>query len=146
MYICIHRHSLIHIHTFISIYQKPWIHANGTMKALSHVWLFLIPWAVACQAPLSMEFSRQEYRSGYPFPSPGDLPHPGLEPRSPALQADSWPSEPPRKPEFILILIQHHLFSLSLFATHELYVPGSSVLRYHPEFAQIHIHWATDAV
>ena len=47
------------------------------------------PWNVASQAPLSMEFSRQEYWSGLPFPSPGDLPDQGLEPRSPALQADS---------------------------------------------------------
>ena len=50
------------------------------------------------QAPLSMEFSRQEYWSGYPFPSPGDLPNPGIEPGSPSLQADSLPPEPPGKP------------------------------------------------
>ena len=49
------------------------------------------PWTVAHQAPLSMEFSRQEYWSGLPFPFPGDLPFPGVEPRSPALQADSSP-------------------------------------------------------
>ena len=47
------------------------------------------------QDPLSMKFSRQEYWSGLPFPSPGDLPDPGIEPRSPALQAGSLPSEPP---------------------------------------------------
>ena len=46
------------------------------------------PWSVAHQAPLSMEFSRQEYQSGLPFPSPADLPDPGIKPRSPALQAD----------------------------------------------------------
>ena len=51
------------------------------------------PWTVACQAPLPMGFSRQEYWSGLPFPSPGDLPNPGIEPRSPALQADSLPAE-----------------------------------------------------
>ena len=51
------------------------------------------------QAPLSMEFSRQEYWSGLPFLSPGDLSNPGIEPRSPALQADSLPSKPPRKPK-----------------------------------------------
>ena len=51
------------------------------------------PWTVACQAPLSMGFSRQEYWSGLPFPSPGDLPDPGIEPGSPALQADSLPTE-----------------------------------------------------
>ena len=56
---------------------------------LSHVWLFETPWA--CQAPLSMEFSRQEYWSGLPFPSPEDLPDLGIQPRSPALQADSSP-------------------------------------------------------
>ena len=55
------------------------------------------PWTVACQAPLSMGSSRQEYWSGLPFPSPGDLPDPGIEPRSPALKADSSPSEPPGK-------------------------------------------------
>ena len=49
------------------------------------------PWTVAHQAPLSMGFSRQEYLSGLPFPSPGDLPNPGIEPRSPTLQADSLP-------------------------------------------------------
>ena len=55
------------------------------------------PWTVACQAPLSMGFSRQGYWSGLPFPSPGDLPDPGIEPRSPALQAVSLPIELPRK-------------------------------------------------
>ena len=65
------------------------------VKSLSRVRLFATPWTVAYQAPPSMEFSRQEYWSGLPFPSPGDLPGPGIEPRSPALQADALPSEPP---------------------------------------------------
>ena len=51
------------------------------------------PWTVAYQVPPSMGFSRQEYWSGLPFPSPGDLPDPGIEPRSSALQADSFASE-----------------------------------------------------
>ena len=51
------------------------------------------PWTVACQAPLSLGVTRQEYWSGLPFPSPGDLSDPGIEPRSPALQADSLPTE-----------------------------------------------------
>ena len=67
-------------------------------KSLSHVRFFVTPWTLARQAPLSMEFSRQEYWSGLPFPSPGDLPNPGIEPRSPALQVDSLPSEPPGTP------------------------------------------------
>ena len=55
------------------------------------------PMTVAYKAPLSMEFSRQEYWSALPFPSPGDLPDPGTEPKSPALRADTLPSEPPGK-------------------------------------------------
>ena len=55
-------------------------------------------WTVAHQTSLSMGFPRQEYRSGLPFPPPGDLPDPVIEPRSPALQADSLPTEPPGKP------------------------------------------------
>ena len=57
-------------------------------------------WTVAYQAPSSMGFSRQEYWSGLPFPSPGDLPDPGIEPGSPALQADALTSEPPGKPRY----------------------------------------------
>ena len=63
-------------------------------KSLSHVQLFATPWTI-----LSMEFSRPEYWSGWPFPSPGYLPNPGIVPRSPALQADSLPAEPPGKPK-----------------------------------------------
>ena len=67
------------------------------VKSLSHVQLFATPWTVAYQASPSMGFSRQEYWSGLPFPSPGDLPDPGIEPRSPALEADALTSEPPGK-------------------------------------------------
>ena len=63
------------------------------MKSLSPVQLFATPWTVAYQAFPSMGFSRPEYWSGLPFPSPGDLPDLGIEPRSPALQADYLPSE-----------------------------------------------------
>ena len=65
---------------------------------LSPVRLFTTPWTVACQAPPSMAFSRQEYWSGLPFPSPGDLPNPGVEIGSPTLQADSLPTELPGNP------------------------------------------------
>ena len=73
------------------------------VKSLSRVRLFATPWTVAHQAPPPMApppmgFSRQEYWSGLPFPSPGDLPDPGIEPRSPALQADALTSEPPGMP------------------------------------------------
>ena len=69
-----------------------------TTQSFGHVQLFLNPWTVACQAPLSIQLSRQEYCSGLPFPSPGDLPDPGIKPRSPASQADALPAEPPGKP------------------------------------------------
>ena len=68
------------------------------VKSLSRVRLFATLWTVAYQAPLSMGFSRQEYWSGLPFPSPGDLPDPRIEPKSPAFQADALTSEPPGKP------------------------------------------------
>ena len=67
------------------------------MKSLSRVRLFVTPWTVAYQAPPSMGFSRQEYWNGVPFPSPGDLPDPGIEPWSPAFQADTLTSEPSGK-------------------------------------------------
>ena len=67
------------------------------VKLLSHVRLFATPWTVAYHAPPSIGFSRKEYWSGFPFPSPGDLPDPGIEPGSPEFQADALTSEPPEK-------------------------------------------------
>ena len=69
-----------------------------TVKSLSRVRLYVTPWTVAYQAPLSMGFSRQEYWSGLPFSSPRDLPNPGIKPGFPALEADALTSEPPGKP------------------------------------------------
>ena len=90
-----------------------WINqwSESEVKSLSRVWLFAIPWTVVYQASLSMGFSRQEYWSGLPFPSPGDLPVPGIEPRSPALQADALPSEPPG----ILNVVLFNLFMVMSF-------------------------------
>ena len=71
---------------------------------LSHVQLFATPWTIACQAPLSMGFFRQEYWSGLPFSSPTDLPSPRIKPRSPALQADSLSTKATREAlRFILL-------------------------------------------
>ena len=67
------------------------------VKSLSRVRLLATPWTAAYQAPPSMGFFRQEYWSGLPFPSPGDLPNPGIKPGSPTLQADTLQSEPPGK-------------------------------------------------
>ena len=69
------------------------------VKSLSRVQLFATLWTLAYQASLSMGFSRKEYWSRLPFPSPGDLPDPGIEPGSPTLEADALTSEPPGKPK-----------------------------------------------
>ena len=69
------------------------------VKLLSRVRLIVTPWTVPYQVPPSMEFSRQEYWSGLSFPPPGDLPNAGMEPQSPAMKADSLPSEPSGKPK-----------------------------------------------
>ena len=71
---------------------------NKYVCVLSSVWLFVTPWTIAHQAPPSMEFSRQEYWRGLPFPSPGDLPNPRIEPGPPTLRADALPSELPGNP------------------------------------------------
>ena len=74
------------------------VKAKEKVKSLSRVQFFAILGTAAYQAPPSMGFSRQEYWSGVPFPSPGDLPNPGIKPRFPELQTDALPSEPPGKP------------------------------------------------
>ena len=69
------------------------------MCVLSCIQFFATPWTVACQAPLFMRFSRQDYWIGFPFPSPRDHPNQRIKPRSSTLQAGSLPSEPPGKPK-----------------------------------------------
>ena len=81
---------LYHLNSIMYCYS-----VESEVKSLSR--LFAIPWNVTYHAPLSMGFSRQEYWSELPFPSPGDLPDPGIQPGSPALRADALTSEPPGK-------------------------------------------------
>ena len=69
----------------LSIIPGPLMLALSCLGLLSHVQLFVTLWTIVCHAPLSMGFTRQEYWSGLPFPPPGDLPNPGIEPRSPVL-------------------------------------------------------------
>ena len=93
--------GLTQIHSFLSLSSIPLgcvcaceeVHVC-VRSCFSHVQLFVTLWTVARQAPLSMGSSGQEHWSGLPFPSPGDLPNPGIEPWSPALQADALTSEP----------------------------------------------------
>ena len=87
--------SLVDLPDKIHIYTE--INEREQVKSLSRVLLFATRWTVAYQAPLFMGFSRQEYWSGFPFPSPGHLPDPGFEPGPPELQADALTSEPPGK-------------------------------------------------
>ena len=109
------------------------------MKSLSRVQLFATTWTVAYQAPLSMGFSRQEYWSGVPFPSPEDLPNPGIEAGSPILHTDTSPSELPRKSiwkraayNFLVTIIRvtvdvHAQSNLTLCDQMGCSLPGSSV-------------------
>ena len=73
------------------------------VKSPSRVWFFVTPWTIACQAPLPVEFSREEYWSGLPFPSPRDLPDPGIKPGSPALTGRFFTTAPPGKPPYSLL-------------------------------------------
>ena len=111
------------------------------MKSLSRVQLSATPWTVAHQAPPSMGFSRQEYWSGLPFPSPGDLPNPGIKPRSAALQANALTSEPPGKPMGNLYSEAQNLagrnFNDSLYPTCHLPFPLMSITRQYIFFPQL---------
>ena len=91
--------------------------------------LFSTPWTIAHQAPPSMGFSRQEYWSGLPFPSPGDLPEPGIEPRSPALQADTLTSEPPGKTQWrTVISLIYTLFTATFILQQHCSVTGTEII------------------
>ena len=116
---------------------------------MSRIQLFATPWTVAHQAPPSMGFSRQEYRSALPFPSPGDLPNPGVEPRSPALQADALTSEPPGKPVIVFRSDQIRSVTQScptLCDPMNRSTPGLSVHHQLPEFTETHVHQVSDCI
>ena len=135
-------------------HQLPTLHtlhtcqSCGRSQSLSCVRLFVTLWTVAHQAPLPMEFPRQEYWSGLSFPTPGDLPNPGIEPVSPAssaVQADSSPIAPPGKPQVVnpnlpicptlsLPTVSTCPFSTSV----SLFLPYKQVQLYH--FSRFHIY------
>ena len=83
---------------YLTVFHEHLGNFQFLIMCVSHSVKYVTPWTAAHQAPLCMEFPRQEYWSGWPFPSPRDLPNPGIKPRSPALQVDSLPSETPQKP------------------------------------------------
>ena len=115
-------------------------------QSLRHVWLFVTPWPVAHQAPLSMAFLRQEYWSVLPLPSPWDLPDPGIKPTSLALQADSLPLSHPRS---LTKTFSQSVQSLSrgwLCDPMDCSTPGLPVHHQLPEPTQTHVHWVSDAI
>ena len=111
----------------------------------------MTPWTIAYEAPLSMAFSRQEYWSGFPFPSPGDLLDPGIEPASlasPALPGRFFSTEPPRKPH-LLVSVQFSSVPqscLTLCDPMNRSTPGLLVHHQLPEFTQTHVHRVSDAI
>ena len=115
------------------------------LSHFSHVQLLVTPWTVACQVPLSMEFSRQEYWSGLPCPPPDDLSNPGIEPTSPALQVDSLPLNHWGSPNTLwkvkvkVLVIQS---CLTLCDTMDCSPPGSSV---HGSFQARVLEWGAIA-
>ena len=120
------------------------------VQSLSRVWLSVTLWTVATGF-LCLGFSRQEYWSGLPFPSPGDLPNPGIEARSPALQANSLPTELLGKPWYTLDTYLIHISSVAqscptLCNPMNCSMPGLPVHHQLPEFTQTHVHWVSDAI
>ena len=133
--------------TILTSYSPPSSPSHVTPWSVYRKWkwspvrLFATPWTVAYQVPPSMGFCRQECWSGLPYPSPGDLPDPGIEPWSPALLADALPSEPPGKPK----LFNKVLFNLDLWwvltMRFRLYFSGWNVIQviYKISFLGYHI-------
>jgi len=112
------------LYTFQVLTSHLWLVATlplrSVAQSLSHVWLFATPWTVACQAPLSMKFSRWEYWSGLPFSPPEDLPDPGIEPTSlasPALAGRFFTTVPTGKP-VATVQTQYYLQPFLLHMTH----------------------------
>ena len=104
------------------------------------------PWTVAHQDPLSVGFSRQEHGSGLPFPSPGDLPDPGIEPGSPVLASSFFTAEPLGKLCWLCCCCSVTLSSLTLCNPMDCNTPGFPVLHHLLELDPIHVHWVDDAI
>ena len=94
---------LLWLSLWLSLENLPQIHPVIVVYSLSCVWHFVISWTVSCQGPLSMEFPGQEYQSGLPFLSLGDLPDPGIKSASPALAVDSLPLSHPGSPAIFFL-------------------------------------------
>ena len=126
-------HNMKSSYTFVNSAEltnasSSWPHSSPgnnhmcVLSCFSRVWLFVTPWTVACQAPLSMGFSRQGYQRGLPLPSPGHLSHPGIKPGSPAQPAHALPSEPLGKLALSAGTCPSHLTLFQLQLLHPKYV------------------------
>ena len=150
---------------YLSIYLYIYICYCCCLLTKLYLTLFATPWTVTPPVPLSMGFPRQEYWSGLPFSSPGDLPDPGIEPTAPALAGGFFTTELPRKPGhwgclFLIftiiftlplhwenmVMFKWVLFSLTLCNPMDCITPGLPVLHQLWELAQIHVHWVRDAI
>ena len=100
---------------------------------LSCVQLFATPWSVACQAPLSMEFSRQEYCSGLPCPSPRDFSNPGIKPASPPLAGGFFTTEPPASPVYIHTYIHIYFYFIVSCTLYSYYINIYDIKCYSPK-------------
>ena len=114
---CVPRLSAASFNIQIFILIRDNFYCGKICAVLSHVWIFGTLWTIARQTPLSMGFSRQEYWSGLPCPPPGDLPHPGIKPESPALAGRFFITEPPSKPLSLVLRIKL-LYQVLLLLTH----------------------------
>ena len=99
--VCVCMYLCVYIHTYLHSY------ICCVLSHFSRVQLFVTLWTIACQAPPSMGFPRKEHWSGLPFPSPGVIPDPGFEPRSPVLQGSSLPFELPGNPTWVELKHTH---------------------------------------
>ena len=116
------------------------------MKSLTNVRLVATPWTIAHQASLSMGFSRQEYWSGLPFPSPGGVPDPGIKPRSPALQVDSLHLSHSAAFSYIIQFSSVAQSCPAVCDPMNHSTPGLPVHHQLPEFTQTHVHQVGDAI
>ena len=105
------------ISIFLQCLSWVYVYVCVVLSRFSCIQLFVTPWAVACQAPVSMEFSRQEYWSMVPFPPPGDLADPGIEPMSPSSPAGRFfTTEPPGEPNYLLLVVNLSTLASSFFS------------------------------
>ena len=137
--LCQLKNIIFHLHAVL---------CSAHAQSLNGIWLFATPWTVAHRTPLSMGFPRQEYWSGLPFPSPGDLPDPGIEPESPTFAGEFFTTESYGKslspPSDQIRSVAQSCPTLCDPMNRS--TPGLPVLHQLPEITQTHVHRVSDAI